>query len=243
MSGSIIVFSGMDGAGKSTQIDSLRDELFSAGRRPVTLWSRGGYTPGMNLVKSLMRRGSAGKVVPASGPSDSRTQAFQRPVVRRTWLSLALVDLILLYGVWLRLQTWMGRDVICDRYLEDTALDFQINFPQESVSDWWLWRLLRMFRPRPDFTFLLLISVDESQRRSKLKNEPFPDSADVLETRLAAYQAWKEQARSTIHVIDGTRSIEDVARMVQSAVIGGNAVHSQRADSNHLPNSHQSHSA
>ena len=227
MAGSIIVFSGMDGAGKSTQIETLRSALVAAGRRPVTLWSRGGYTPGINLIKSLMRRGSAGKVVPESGPSQSRTQAFQRPLVRRTWLSLAMIDLMLLYGGWVRMQKWAGRDVICDRFLEDTALDFQINFPRESVGSWWLWRILKAVCPIPDHTFLLLISVEESQRRSKLKDEPFPDSADVLATRLAAYKAWDGQGHnsgaSRIHVIDGTCSIEEVSRTVQSEVFGTNA--------------------
>lgn len=250
MAGSIIVFSGMDGAGKSTQIDSLQTALLAAGRRPVTLWSRGGYTPGISLIKSLMRRGSAGTVVPESGPSDSRTQAFERPLVRRTWLSLAIMDLMLLYGVWVRIQKWTGRDVICDRYLEDTALDFQINFPQESVSTWWLWRMLEFVCPRPDHTFLLLISVEESQRRSKLKNEPFPDSAEVLATRLAAYRDWEGQSRPStsagIHVIDGTGSIEEVSRTVQSTVFGsiGGSSNPRQADSTiQSPNSPQSHIA
>ena len=220
MVGSIIVFSGMDGAGKSTQIERLEQSLTRAGQKSVSFWSRGGYTPGMNLLKSLVRRGSGGRAIPTSGPSQARTKAFRRPWIRKLWLMLAIVDLMMLYGIWLRLQSWMGRVVICDRFLEDSALDFLINFPEENTCDWWLWRALLWICPRPDVVILLLVSVAESQRRSQLKNEPFPDSADVLERRLIAYRSWDRQSAfaDRVVVIDGQQSVEDVARIIESRV-------------------------
>tara|TARA_B100001971_G_C17974441_1_gene424085 strand:- start:38 stop:184 length:147 start_codon:yes stop_codon:yes gene_type:complete len=42
----IIVFSGLDCSGKSTQIEFL-DEIFSKkGQKSLVFWSRGGYTSG-----------------------------------------------------------------------------------------------------------------------------------------------------------------------------------------------------
>ena len=68
MSGSLFVFSGLDGAGKSTQIDLLTARLRQDGTRSQVLWSRGGYTPGMLLLKRIARRLLGKSRVPAPGP-------------------------------------------------------------------------------------------------------------------------------------------------------------------------------
>ena len=111
----------------------------------------------------------------------------------------------------------IGHHVICDRYLQDTALDFTINFPQANVTSWWLWHMLKFVAIRPDHSFLLLIPVDESQRRSKLKNEPFPDSVEVLETRLAGYRSWLDDSRW--HHIDGLRPLEEISTEIAQRVV------------------------
>ena len=49
----IIVFSGVDCAGKSTQIELLKKEFLGQGIESQSLWSRGGYTPGFELLKKL----------------------------------------------------------------------------------------------------------------------------------------------------------------------------------------------
>ncbi len=206
MNGRLIVFSGMDGAGKSTHIARLRDRLVDRGQRVKVLWSRGGYTPGMNRLKSLLRLAGE-RAIPAAGPSRERTARFQRSWVRRTWLALAVVDLLLLYGVGIRCWKWLGYHVLCDRYLEDTRLDFDLNFPQEHVADWWLWKLLCGLAPRPDASFLLMISVAQSQERSRQKKEPFPDSAETLQARWEAYASWT----SDWYLLDGSRPLAAIA--------------------------------
>ena len=51
----IIVFSGLDGAGKSTQIEILRKKLMHGGSSSKILWARGGYTPCFELVKTIKK--------------------------------------------------------------------------------------------------------------------------------------------------------------------------------------------
>jgi thymidylate kinase len=95
--------------------------------------------------------------------------------------------------------------VLCDRYLWDTAIDFRLNFPQEKLDEYWLWRLLERISPQPDAAFLMLLSVKESLRRSEMKGEPFPDPPDSLRQRLAYYQDLIPRVR--FHVLDGSQPI------------------------------------
>jgi thymidylate kinase len=107
--------------------------------------------------------------------------------VRNLWLVLSILDLILVYGVYVRVSRVFGRIVIADRYLLDTWIDFKLGFPEVCTDQWLTWKILNKIAPRPDVTFLLLIPVEESLERSILKNEPFPDSEDVLKKRRDLY--------------------------------------------------------
>jgi len=212
----VIVLSGMDGAGKSTQMNRMRLQLQAEGARVAAIWSRGGYTPGMQALKSAIRSCSGRQWIPAAGPSAERSQAFQRSRVRRLWLTLAMLDLVLLYGVWIRFLRRFGWTVLCDRYLPDTALDFQLHFPQEPFERWWLWRFLTWVTPGPDAVFLLLIPPAESQIRSRQKQEPFPDSLEVLEQRYRTYQEWSQS--NSWHVIDARVSEQRVAEEIDACL-------------------------
>lgn len=211
----LIVFSGVDGAGKSTQIESLAADLRGGGHIVDSLWARGGYTPLFSLFKNVLRRVRPG-ALPKPGQSCERTRQFQSLRVRKVWLTFALLDLILCYAVWLRLKIWSGRIVLCDRYWEDTLLDFQRNFPQESINRWTLWRFLVWSAPRPDRRFLLMVPPEESVRRGKLKNEPFPDSPDTLEWRYKRYLELAANGDWT--VIDCLASLEEVRAKIRKAL-------------------------
>ena len=212
----LVAFSGLDGAGKSTQIELLMEDLRQSGGRPRCLWTRGGYTPLLQSAKGLMRR-AAGRSLPPPGRSEAHSQAFSRNRTRRLWLILAMLELLWIYGVQLRWWRLTGRSVVCDRYLWDTLIDFRLNFPQETVERWVLWRLLARCTPRPDAAFLLLIPVEESLRRSQLKGEPFPDPPEVLEARLKEYRLIAASG-SSFHAIDGTRPREETAAFVRETI-------------------------
>lgn len=208
---SIIAFSGTDGAGKSTQIKLLEDRLHSEGVKTIQFWSRGGYTPLFSLLKSLIRKLRPGSL-PEAGPSAKRNQQFESSGVRKVWLLLSILDLVLCYAVWLRFKRLQGYTVICDRYIGDSLLDFRRKFPSEDVASWWSWKLLRSFTPRPNHRFLLFVLPEESARRSILKNEPFPDSPDTLEWRYARYQEFV--ATGNWQAIDCQVSIEAVHNQI-----------------------------
>ena len=183
----LLTFSGIDGAGKSTQIAELCAFFEARGQRPARVWSRGGYTSTLDTLKSLVRK-LAGARLPLPGESKQRQQYMRHSIVRKLWLSVAIIDLVRLYGIQVRLWRLLGRTVVCDRYLWDTLVDFRINFPEEPVANWWLWRLLERIAVQPDVAFLLMLPLEESIRRCTLKDDPFPSPNDVQVQRFAMYQ-------------------------------------------------------
>lgn len=213
--GLLIAFSGLDGAGKSSQIELLMERLAREGQKLVYLWTRGGYTPHFEYLKVLLRR-LLGRAVPPSGHSLQRSRALRKGWIRRLWLVLALSDLSWVYGVQVRWWRWRGRTVICDRYLWDTLVDLRLNFAQDQVEQWWLWRFLVRVTPQPDAAFLMLVPVEESVRRSDAKGEPFRDSSEVLARRLAEYEALAQ--RGQWQVMDGRLSSSDLASQIREVV-------------------------
>ena len=209
----MIAFSGLDGAGKSTQIELLKAHYEKEGSKVKYFWSRGGYTPGMEGFKSLVRKSNSNKIPLSQGFSKERDQSFSNPLVRKIWLSLAILDLVFFYGVYVRFKSFIGVKVICDRYVFDTSIDFRLNFPQEDVDKWWLWKWMVFIAMKPKKHFVLTIPVEESLRRSKLKEEPFPDSEETLKTRLNDYLIFVNQSSNVIH-INGAKKINYISNFI-----------------------------
>ena len=209
----IIVFSGLDGAGKSTQIDRLV-KRFEGGKIQVkVIWARGGYTPLFENLKKALRK-ITWRALPSAGHSEVREKQLSNPVIQKTWLIVAIIDLILFWGIYARILSKLGRIVICDRYLKDTLLDFRQNFPSRSVETTIFWKLLKFFTPKPNNAFLLWVPVELALERSIEKKEPFPDNKDVLEWRLASYMDEEIFPKSEYLRIDGRMAINDISDMI-----------------------------
>ena len=141
---------------------------------------------------------------------------MQRGVVRRAWLLLALLDLLRVYGISIRWSRLRGRPIICDRYLWDTLVDFCLNFPQEQVEKWWLWRALVKVTPRPDVAFLLTIPLGESEVRCSQKYDPFPDPPDVRARRFELYRSLAQQG--SWYAIDATKPVDKLFAEILSVL-------------------------
>lgn len=203
----LIVFSGTDGAGKSTQISLLSDLFNNQGRKTKSIWARGGYTPIFSFIKKITRT-LMGKKLPHPGASEAREKIFKKGKVTSIWLFIATMDLLLYYGFYVRMLNLFGFTVICDRYIDDTKLDFENNFKDSFDTSSFSWRLLKWFAPTPNYSFLLYVPVEVSQHRSILKNEPFPDSYKTLTFRLNKYLDDFEFPNEKYQKLECTKSIE-----------------------------------
>lgn len=210
----LIAISGVDCSGKTTQISLLMSKLRDKGEKPTYFWSRVGYTPLFNALRTLLRR-IAGEARLPKGDSPKRDRFLARPGTRRLWLWVAFADMMLQTALHLRLLLLKGHTIVCDRYLDDSESDLIINFGA-SVARLPGWRLVRAMAPTPDVSILLDLPFEEALRRSILKNEPFPDPEERRLRRSFLYQTMRQRNHHT--VLDARKGIDEIAAEIDSLV-------------------------
>lgn len=193
MRGKLFAFSGIDGAGKSTQIEFFQNWLNEKKVPNVYLWSRGGNTPGANFIKNASRKLSLGKL-PKSGHSSDRNRLLKNQNIQKYWLLLGMIDLIRIYGFWIRWQQFLGRTVVCDRYIDDTFIDFKVLFPNQNFENWKIWKMLIYLAPTPNKKCFLDIPIEISHKRCMEKYEPFPDTEEQRKRRYSHYEVMSKDS-------------------------------------------------
>lgn len=211
----MISFSGIDCCGKSTQINLLCNELKKQGKRYEVIWSRGGYTPGIELVKKLIRRGRTQTKEERLAYSAQVNESGKK---RKLLFIASLMDLWFYYSITLRVKEWFGKTVICDRYIWDTYIDFKMKYPEYAFEKgfWWRLTLKTMLKPKP--SIVMTIPAEVSMYRSSLKDEPFPEPIEVRQERIAWYLREIENGRWNC-VIDATVSVEEVYAQIKEKVL------------------------
>ena len=209
----MISFSGIDCSGKSTQIDLLVKELEEKGKKCEVIWSRGGYTPGMDLINMILR---SGKVTTKEERLEQSAKVNENPQKRKLLFLLSLMDLWRFYTFSLRIKG-IGKEIICDRYIWDTYIDFKMKYPEYDFENgfWWKLTLKTMVKPKP--SFCLFIPAEMSMYRSTLKDEPFPESIEVRQERIDWYMRELKNKRWQ-YEIDATKSIDEVYAQIRSRI-------------------------
>jgi len=175
----LISFSGMDGAGKSTQIEMLRERLIQAGFRVSLLafWDDVATLTGVRefsghaLFKGEKGVGSSAKPV---NRRDKNVRSWYMTLVRFALYFLDTVSLCVVVAK----QRRAGADVIIfDRYVYDKLANLNLN---HGISRTYA-RLLLAMTPQPDIAYLL--DADPIQARERKPEYP----VDFLHQSRAAY--------------------------------------------------------
>jgi thymidylate kinase len=149
----LISFSGMDGAGKSTQIDNLTSVLERSGLRVCRLafWDDVVVFPRYRerfVQKVFKSEGGVGTPERPVERRDKNMRAWYLTLVRHF---LYLLDTLHLSWVLARARCREADVLVMDRYIYDEL----VNLPLENVASRACFRLMVFLAPRPQLAFLL----------------------------------------------------------------------------------------
>ena len=221
--GAVVAFSGLDGAGKSTQAESLRATLEVLGHEAVVIWSPLGQSAALSAVanpvkralsrlrfgpfRGIAERSASGSVMAARGDGSGGRAGG---AVRVAWATVvALVNALSLRAAGMR-HLARGRVLIFDRHVLDSIVRLRATYGA-SRRFWPQLVLLRLVAPRATRAYLLDLDPDASVRRKD-------DRWSIDELRLHARLYREESGRFAVKVLDADRPREelcaDIARDV-----------------------------
>jgi dTMP kinase len=154
-----VTFEGLDGSGKSTQVELLRQHLADGGRDVVATREPGGTDLGERVRELLLQGGEVSPWAEAALFAAARAELVAQvigPALER------------------------GADVICDRYL-DSSLAYQGIARGLGVDQVLALNVNAIRGILPDRTFLLMLDADEAGRRQG-------EASDRIEREGGAFQ-------------------------------------------------------
>jgi dTMP kinase len=195
-----VTFEGLDGSGKTTQVELLSQWLEREGREVVATREPGGTSLGERIRELVLNGG------PIAPWSEAALFAAARAELVDRVIGPALAG---------------GADVVCDRYL-DSSLAYQGIGRGLGVERVLALNLEAIRGILPDITFLLLVDVEEARRRS-------PAARDRIEREGGAFlnlvdNGFRQLAGlfpQRIVAIQGSRPVEDIAEEIRERVQRG----------------------
>lgn len=183
--GLLVAISGVDGSGKTLQVDRLRRAFETCDLRVKCIWARGASSKGVGTVLR------AGKNVLASSQADAptphaveeasrahgsagrgeaarfaeRQRRLRHPFARWVFSVVYALDLAWPYVVKARTFVLTGHVTICDRYLYDALVDYALFTGTSPSNPPLALNILRALVPRPRAAFVLDVDPVEALRR------------------------------------------------------------------------------
>jgi dTMP kinase len=194
-----VTFEGLDGSGKTTQVELLRQHLSENGREVVATREPGGTELGERVRNLLLQGGEVSPWAEAALFAAARAELVAEviaPALER------------------------GADVICDRYL-DSSLAYQGIARGLGVDQVLALNVNAIRGILPDRTFLLVLDPDEAARRQgeapdRIEREggEFQDAVRTAYAELAAIFPGRVVA------LDASRPREEIAEEVRNELPG-----------------------
>ena len=189
-----VTFEGLDGSGKTTQLELLRRHLEEAGREVVVTREPGGTDLGEQIRELLLHGPDMSAWAEATLFAAARAELVERvigPARER------------------------GADVLCDRYV-DSSLAYQGIARGLGLDAVLELNLAAVQGVLPDRTFLLLIDPAVAARRAGNRPDRIEREDDEFRARVdAAYRELAERFPERIVVIEADGTTEEVADLVR----------------------------
>lgn len=199
--GAFITFEGIDGSGKSTQLLRLAEALKEDGYDVITTREPGG-SKGAEEIRALVLEG-------ATDRWSAETEILLFTAARRDHMERTILPALA-----------AGKIVLCDRFADSTRM-------YQGLSRGDLRALVDqlhdlMIGREPDLTVLIDMDPAVGLARAKGRQtaeERFEDFGQDLQTKMrAGFLALSKEFADRYRVLDGNRSMDDVALDVHKAV-------------------------
>ena len=192
-----VTFEGLDGSGKTTQAERLREWLEEERGRVVATREPGG-TPLGERVRELLLNGD-----PIAPWSEAALFAAARAELVELVIAPALAE---------------GADVISDRYL-DSSLAYQGVARGLGVDRVLALNIDAIHGVLPDLTFLLLVDVDVARQRSPTARDRIEREGDAfLDLVDKGFRELASRFPQRIVSIEGDRPVDDIAKEIRELV-------------------------
>lgn len=202
----IVSFSGIDSAGKTTQIDLLVNYCTAHNIKVKKLWSKARGTPGVLFLKELVRRD---KKMNMQEKAEYREQVFKNRKTEKLLYIASMLDLCWYWGIYYRLVSLGCKMLICDRYLWDTYVEVKKDFTGVDIDSSLLWKCVKALAPKPEYSFMFVIPPEVSLERDIHKNAAGIENIEIKKAKINTYMQLVEQNRWT-NVINGMNSVESI---------------------------------
>ncbi|MBS4001666.1 MAG: dTMP kinase [Desulfobulbaceae bacterium] len=194
-----ITFEGIDGSGKTTQIKLLQDYIKSLGNQTVIIREPGG-TPFSEIIRDILLN----KDIEINPVSELLLFEAARANLTQQVIIPALKN---------------GFYVLCDRFYDSTTA-YQGYGRQLNLDEVLNCHKLATLGLKPDLTFYLKLSLDESLKRSAHKKADRMERAgrEFFLRVLDGYDAIAESEPERFVIIDAAGDIEETHRKIVSFI-------------------------
>lgn len=211
----------MDGSGKSTQITEFSAYCVSRGIKYEYRWSRVFNTPLIRLFnnKPNIEYENVDKYLNnknCNGISEKEDIRLTNDVSNKTAIKqrikakIALIDLCVYYIFNYRIAKMRADVLICDRYIYDSVVDLSIHYPEISIENTILYKILIRLIPKMDYSVLLTINEKDQFIRLKSKGEVPPN---YVSTAIKKYDSLAKNGNWGL-VINSSKSIEEIHKEI-----------------------------